>query len=131
MDIIKKIEFLLKAGDVVPVNLEKAIKIFNFRFVIWRANQGWLHIEDKQDYYSIMWTTDKETHSRAFGTRAHMIDLDKATGKLHQKYGFSGAWESAISMWPVKEEEDIKRVFNIMKARIDIAYEWQKNKRPE
>jgi hypothetical protein len=86
------------------------------------GSKGWLAIEDKGDYFSIMYTSDKDTHSPLAGP-ALMLDLDKETGTRRQAAGLSGAWRSALSMWPVRDAGEIESVQKKMTALIDAAYE--------
>ncbi len=74
----------------------------------WAPFAGWLSITDEDRSWHVMWTTGRTTH---LCTRpALAVDIDKATGGLSSLRGVTGAWKSAISMWPVFDVHEAARV---------------------
>ncbi len=72
-----------------------------------------------------MWTTHKEHHSRIGGVKSRIADFMKKDGS--RKIGpmhLTGAWESAISMWPVYDHEKAEQVFEWVGNMVDWAYEY-------
>lgn len=94
-----------------------------------RHSQGWLSIEDLEDHWHVMWTSHKDTHDW-HGTKQHAVGIDvdkksgllRTVGKAGEPFYLSGAWKSAISMWPVREPEAAQEILDAMSARIAAAH---------
>ncbi|MCI5060696.1 MAG: hypothetical protein MRY79_06465, partial [Alphaproteobacteria bacterium] len=51
------------------------------------------------------------------------VDFSKETGGRRVVPGYlSGAWESAISMWPVENEKRVLEVYKDVRRMVDSAY---------
>lgn len=121
MEIINKLNYLLSVGDRVSIIKEN---IF-LKYIRTKKHYGWLYLTDKSDHISVLFILG-EMSNRIY-LSAYAVDIDKRDGSLFQRNGLSGAWKSAVRMWPVKEEELIKDIFEDVKEKIDIAYEWHMN----
>lgn len=87
------------------------------------GSKGWLSIDDKDTHFAVMYTSDKDTHGPLSGP-AYMLEINKQTGARQETAGLSGAWKSALSMWPVRGADEIAQVEKIMRGHIDAAYEY-------
>lgn len=83
---------------------------------------GWLNIEDGGDYWSVMWTSNKDYHSILAGRPAIVAEFRKSTGDRNTFFGLSGAYKSAISMWPVRDKEEADRIFTEVTRHIKNAH---------
>ena len=86
---------------------------------------GWLWISvDANDHWSVTLASRRTGHypifSPAFGADFRKDNGERKIGPLHLR----GAWKSAISMWPITEDEEADRVFNLIASRIDAVYRY-------
>ncbi len=109
-----------RLGDTVQVyRRKKMLCVFNRVVPGW-----WLWIEDQGDYYRIFRASAQTYHSREFG-KSFAADFQKATGE--RQLGpdpFKGAWESALTMHPIKDENRAKEIFDLVTSEIDAAYQY-------
>ena len=82
---------------------------------------GYLWIEEKDDHWNVQWATGRTTHNGYVPTIS--VDFDKATGERWKRYGLSGAWQSALSMWPVRKEEEANIIYHRMVSHINRCVE--------
>ncbi len=88
-------------------------------------HKGWLHIEDEGNRYNVFYTSSKDTHNRGTGP-AYMVDFEKKTGDLYARYGLTGAWKTALSLWPVDDPEEAREIFQTVAGMVDEAYNHRK-----
>ena len=77
----------------------------------------------ENDHWFVMLTNRPDGHQRCDGGPAVAVDFRASNGTLYQRPELSGVWESTISMWPVEEEGNKRRIFNHVARVIDLAYE--------
>jgi len=126
MSLVEKLSFLASRGESFPVTRWK-----KFLWLIpYRSRGGWISIEvkDDKDVFFVMWTDSKDSHLPHISGSAYAVDIRRDTGELNNRFGQTGAWKSAISMWPIYDDNraEAERIFGVMKYRIDVAYAWQK-----
>lgn len=86
---------------------------------------GWMHVRDKEydscgEVMGVMYTTSKNTH---YGTtKAYDVEY-MSDGRIQF------VCKSAISMWPVRERKDRKRIAMLMESRIDKVFEWKEEQK--
>lgn len=94
------------------------------KFWLFSIGKGWLHLTDEGDYWFVLYTSDKDTHHILNGP-ALGADFEKTTGERKIRCsGLTGAWESAINMWPVKDEEKAEQIFNIVRRYVHQAHQY-------
>jgi hypothetical protein len=113
-NISKRIEALFsKHGESVEIG--RTLGIFS---------KGWLSISDRGDFWDILYTSSKDTHSyQPLYGPALGADFLKASGE--RKIGprdLTGAWKTALSLWPVRDEREAVAVFETVKGYIERAY---------
>lgn len=104
-------------GDSVQIFERKRV----LGFIPLTISRGWLWLEDAGDHWSVTLANGKTTH-QPLGGPALGADFRKDSGE--RKVGpldLTGAWKSALSMWPIKNEEEAARVFTLISHRIDLA----------
>ena len=106
-------------GTSVPVY--RQVKFFWFiplRFLI-----GYLWISDERTHWGVTIANGETSHNRAFGARAYGADFRKEDGERRiGPPGITGAWQTAITMWPVRSEEKAIEVFNYVAGLVDQAH---------
>ena len=117
MNIVEKIKWL-KEQHGESVEIGSSFYLFS---------KGWLNIDENDDAYHVMYTSAKDTHNPLSGP-ALGVDFTKATGDRYKRYGLSGAWRSALSMWPVRDEVEAHQVYMQVRRYIKSAYDYNMNK---
>ena len=113
MDTAIKIQaLLLGRGKLVEVG--RSFGVFS---------KGWLTIKDNGESLRVIYTNGKNSCTYALGA-----DFVKATGQRKVENGLLGAWESAISIWPVRDEERAVEVFNIVESHVDAAFKYNRRR---
>ncbi|MDO8507041.1 MAG: hypothetical protein Q7S53_00545 [bacterium] len=113
-------ELVKRCGKSVQI-LEKKRML---GFIPVTHSRGWLWIDDANDHWSVTLANGKTSH-QALGSKAFAADFRKANGE--RKIGpsdLTGVWKSALSMWPIRDEEEAVRVFDLIVSRIDLAYSY-------
>lgn len=115
MNTIEKIQTLFKQYG-------ESVQIGKFLGII---SKGWLSITEKECCYSVLYTSEKDAHyPLKSGGPALEIDFNKVTGERHRSLGFTGAWKTALSMWPVYNEQEANEVYDTVKSYVDKAYNY-------
>ena len=86
-------------------------------------SKGWLSFHDRGDHWAVFRTNGKYTHQPLDGD-ALGADFLKDTGE--RKIGplsLTGAWRTAFTMHPVRDEEKAVKVFNYVARMVDLAYQ--------
>jgi hypothetical protein len=110
---IQKLETLAKLGESHEIGKE----FFFF-------SKGWIAIEDEDDSYFVHYTSDKDSHNRAFGATSYAASFEKGTGDLKPGPGdLTGAWKTAISLWPVRDPAEAASVHKLMRDLVHEAYD--------
>jgi len=106
----------------------KSVQIFERKrvlgLVLVTLSRGWLWIENANDHWSVTLANGKTTH-QPLGGPALGADFRKDNGEC--KVGpldLTGAWKSALSMWPIRNEEEAARVFSLIASRVNLAYRY-------
>lgn len=84
----------------------------------WRPYQ-YLWIERRGPVWTVFAASGRSGHFAVYGS-ALAVDFDDATGKRVRRYGMTGAWRSALSMWPVRSERDAARAEALV---VDLVHE--------
>lgn len=119
-EIIQKIERLLELhGETVPITGAKATSSWWQRLLgaINPIRPGYLWIDVAKHSINVQWATGRTTHNGYQTTFS--IDFDKATGKRYTRHGLTGAWKSALSMWPVRDESSADAYYDRIVALIE------------
>lgn len=86
-------------------------------------SRGWMSFDAKDVHFFVMLTSHKDSHCPLkCGWNAIAADFRKDNGERWVRHGLSGVWESALTMWPVKEGDEAIRIFNRVSRMIDVAY---------
>ena len=122
MNAAEQIQWLVKyVGNHIKVR-RKVPGLWRI-FGKWSSN-GWLSLDDKGDYWAVLWTSNRHVHNPLAGS-AFGVDVNKADGlRVRGSLDLTGAWKSAISMWPIRNEEDAKVVYVKLLAMINESYEF-------
>lgn len=76
--------------------------------------EGWIQIEELENSWEVMWCDGKNTHSNFNGPAVSVEFLkDESIGEVYK---------SAISMWPVIDEEEKINWAEFIKEKIEQAY---------
>jgi len=95
-------------------------------FIPRKKHHGWVGAEDRGDHWFVLWTNGEQAHSRAGGLQCYAADFRKDnTLPYTRSPDWTGAWESAIRLWPVYEDEHEKaeRISRFIRERVDLAVE--------
>lgn len=96
------------------------------RKILWVSSSSdrfYVTVYDKGDYWFVLLTNQKDSHNRAGGSRAYAVDFRKDDGEVHERFSHSGAWKSALTVWPVMEEDEAKRIVDYVARMVDLAHE--------
>ncbi len=120
MNTVDKITKLFeKFGKVVQIQYRKKfLGLIPYTYRGW-----WMSFEDKDDHWFVFLTNGRDSHCRMFGASAIGADFSKKDNVLYSRLNMSGAWKSAISMWPVQDEQESIEIFEEIKFYIDKTYE--------
>ena len=106
----------------------RSVRIFERKRVLGlfsvTLSRGWLWIDDAGDHWSVTFANGETVHQPFWGP-ALGADFRKNDGE--RKIGpldLTGAWKTAISMWPIRKEEEAVRVFSLVASRVDLAYRY-------
>lgn len=120
MEIKAKLSTLASIDDAVPVISRHTILKY-FTFV---RRKGWIAVDDEPDRWFVIWTNQKNHHNRAGGARCYAVEFRKDTGAPRSDGDWTGAWESAISLWPVtkKDQDKANSIIADITECVDLAY---------
>jgi hypothetical protein len=121
MNIQDKLAKLAEVGEPVPV----VSHYLTQKFITGNDFGGWISVEDKGDHWFVLWTNKQNSHNRAGGAKCCAADFRKDTGMpfiLDNEW--TGAWESAISLWNVhkKDQEKADKIFEFIRSCLDEAH---------
>lgn len=108
----------------------KLVEVCERKQILWclplTLHSGWVSIEDKEDHWAVLWTSDRDTHDPLFHGPAIGIDVRKDTGERHRiaGAGLSGAWRTAVTLWPVRDDGEAEEVFRRVQRLVDLAYSY-------
>lgn len=120
MTVAQKIEAIIKHhGDSAPITKPSTFLWGLFSWL--RPNKGWLWLEDHNDYWSIYLASDKHYHN-GVGS-AYVVDVSKSTGLLKNDIRSTGAYKSAVSLWPVRDPDEAHAIYINILNKIDIVYD--------
>lgn len=94
---------------------------FCWGFFSFLSAHNWLWVEDSGTYWTVYIASGKTTHCALFGP-CYGIDVDKTTGALYAKDGLTGAWKTALSMWPIRNKEKAETTYKYLASKIEKAY---------
>ena len=101
-------ELRKKHGDTVEVRKKLPWYLLGIEI-----NDGWLYIDDKDDHFNVGWSTSSTSHdlmARPF----YSVDVSKETSLMRQVYGLTGAWKTALSLWPVHDKDEAQEIFQMI-----------------
>jgi hypothetical protein len=113
----KVADLLAKYGPTVPV-----YRRHSWLFFRWRSREGWLWVEDHDQYWTI-WVSSFRTIGLPGGSPPVAADISKETGERWQRHGLTGAWRTAISAWPVNDENVARQIFELVVERVNHVHE--------
>lgn len=117
---IQKIRAIIKHhGDAAPITKPSTFLWGLFSWL--QSNKGWLWLDDHSDYWSIYLTSDKRYHV-SFGP-VYIVDIDKSTGLLKNDMGSTGAYKTAISVWPIRDPDEAHAIYLNILNKIDTVYD--------
>ena len=117
IDTISAIHHLLdKYGTVLEIK-----KILPWYLLSIKVNDGWLVIDDNDGHYFITWSTYPQSHN-VLARPLYGVNICKETGALRSKHGLTGAWKTAISIWPISDKKEAQEVFSMMLRLINRCY---------
>lgn len=112
---IRQIQALVEQeGPLFRVPKKSWLNIFEYR--------PWISVDRKPDCYSVMLASGRTTHQPLHGP-AYMVDFDLDTGELRSNFGLTGAWKSAISMWPIRDRTQAEQVYQRAVALLERCYQ--------
>ncbi|MBI4435015.1 hypothetical protein HY635_04380 [Candidatus Uhrbacteria bacterium] len=105
----------------------KHVEVFETVRICWiipfTRSRGWLSIKGEEAHWAVLWTSDRDTHSPLLGS-AIGVDIRKDDGTRYRPAGLTGAWRSAISLWPARDEGEADQIERRMRHLIELAYRW-------
>lgn len=120
------INYAEKIGRIVEKQGLGPIQVFRRKNILgipFKLSRGWLSFRDAGDFWSVLLTNGRHTHQPlyddALGADFKKDDGKRKIGPLH----LTGAWRSALSMWPARKDDDAIRVFNYVASMVDLAYQ--------
>lgn len=88
-------------------------------------SHGWLWIEKHGDYWNVALANGQGSHNPLWGS-AYSVDILVRTGARRKHLGLTGAWKSAMTTWPVRDEYEARRVWDVVVSCIEQAYQHHK-----
>ena len=73
---------------------------------------GWITVESNGDGYDVMWCSGKYTHNPLFGSAISVEFFNNQIGWV---------FKSAISMWPVRDEDEQQNWAEWIKEKVSKA----------
>ncbi len=122
MEFREKLEALAARGRSAPAISRGTV----LGFIPRKRHHGWVSAEDRGDHWFVLWTNREDAHSRIGGQKCYAADFRKDNALPYTRSpDWTGAWESAIRLWPVYEDEREKAewVFRFIRERVDFAVE--------
>lgn len=87
--------------------------------------KGWLAITNEDNCYSVHYTSGKDIHQPLCGP-SYIADFEKDTGRPYERNGLTGAWKTALSLWPVNDQAEAREIFQTVAGMVDDAYDHRK-----
>lgn len=78
---------------------------------------GWIGITNKGDYFDVLLCSNKEYHQRLNGPAY--------AASFHKDGTVQDVYQSAITMWPVRDAKEKRAVIFFLKKKINQAYNRQ------
>ena len=117
---LKIAELRKRFGDSIQVFRWRKI----FGLIPIKLFLGWLWIEERDDYWSLSLASGKSSNNHFWSGPVYGADFRKDNGNRKiGPLGLTGAWKSALSMWPILEERKASQVFALISSRVDLAYQ--------
>lgn len=93
-----------------------------WRFLWWRWStvERWLWIDDDGADWFVTVASGPRSHDALSGP-AYGCYVDKGTGELSASRGWTGAWRTALSMWPIRDEADARLAYGVVAAAVARA----------
>ncbi len=83
---------------------------------------NWLWIDEGKKSWNVTIASGCTSHNPKLGP-AYSADFRKEDGERAVLEGYlTGVWKSALSMWPVREEQKAKELFDWIAEGVDRAY---------
>lgn len=108
-------ELQKKHGDSIPIR--KSTKHF-FGLVTKTTTETWLWISDEGSHWNVTAASSKSHHNARSGP-AYAVDIDKINGSLRAEHGLTGAWKTALSIWPIRNKDEADNAFKYIVALIE------------
>lgn len=131
VNVADKLSYLFKNhGEQLQTDCCRGLPVKKkYFFNMLESTEAWLWIYDKTNHWHVMLASNKTFHDRSFGRRAYGADFYKKTGKRYNK-NLSGAWKTAINLWPVPENkpDEVDSVFKRLEDTIDDVFYYYTSK---
>ena len=116
----KVAKLLAQVGKAIPIKVKKKF-LGLFPYVV---HHGWLWIDDHSDHWHVAIASDERNHCPQ--RLDYMgVNISKETGeRIIGECGNTGAWQVAMSLWPVRDEEKAVRYTEAVLRATEQAYEY-------
>ena len=118
----RDLSLLANLHDSVPVTSCGIIH----KLVSTEDNHGWISVDDKGDFWFVLWTSEKCSRSLVFSKECYAVDFRKDTGLPYVRFqDWTGAWESGTGLWPVlkKNQKRADDIFEFIQCCVKFAVE--------
>lgn len=110
-----------RCGNTVQVFERKRL----LRYIPLTVSRGWLWIEKKDGYWTVILASGQTCHKPLLAGPAFGADVCDNNGERHVGPGhLTGAWKSNLSLWPITEESEANRIFDLIMTNVDLAYRY-------
>ena len=99
------------------------LRCFTTRYTIYLTVYKCKEPDHEDDHWFVMLTNGEDSHNPAWGARAYGADFRMDDGEAHRSRHLPGAWESALTMWPVRDKDKAAGVIAYVAKVVDLAYE--------
>lgn len=102
------------------IRVRRGFRLFGRRINLW--TRCWLRVEESPDHWGVFRASGRDTHFPIPYGPVIAADFRKDTGALHTAHGLTGAYMTALSLWPVRDETKARIIYIEICALIDSAY---------
>ena len=132
MKIAEKIEALFQRSSDVSENGDRYVEVGRdvprLSWLFAARSKGWLTITEKPDSWFVLFGGGRDVIDVGEGDSLIGAAFYKGSGDLVQRYpAETGAWESAVNIWPVYDETRAQEVVTDLVSKIDEAHNYHLN----
>lgn len=107
----------MNRAEKIKALYKKKGKTFKLGFIF----GNWLWIDKEKDCWNVTIASGPDYHNSLWGP-AYSADFNKKTGERLSTTGFTGVYETAVTMWPIRNEKKAVRIFSYVAEEVDSAY---------